>query len=64
VAAVTEAEVVRSYHYLPFNHEDVLRLFPVTKQLHFSNLDVKSLLAQASQALKEQQMDRAFELYS
>lgn len=31
VAAVTEAEVVLSYHYLPFNHEDVLRLFPVTK---------------------------------
>lgn len=32
--------------------------------MHFSNVDVKSLLGQASQALKEQKIDRAFELYS
>ncbi len=57
---MTEAEVVQSYAYLPFKHNDVLRLFPVTKQLHFNNLEVKSLLAKADLSFEMQQLDRAY----
>jgi len=34
------------------------------KKLIFKNQDVKNLMSQANQAIKEQQMDKAFELYS
>lgn len=64
MANVSEFDIINNYKYLPFQADDVLRMFPVLKQLHFKNQDVKNLLGQASQALKEQHMDRAFELYS
>lgn len=64
VPILTEADIIQNYKYLPFQPDDVQKMYPVLKQLQFKNQDVKNLLAQAGQALKEQQMDRAHELYS
>lgn len=61
---LTEQDIISDYKYLPFKSSDVVKIYPVLKQLIFKNQDVKSLMAQANQALKEQHMDRAFELYS
>lgn len=64
VTYLYENDITADYKYLPFQPSDVTKIFPVLKQLIFKNQDVKNLMAQANQALKEQHMDKAFELYS
>lgn len=64
VQTLTEQDIINDYKYLPFHHSDVTKMFPVLKHLHFKNSDVKNLLGQGNAALKESQMDKAFELYS
>lgn len=53
VPVLTEQDIIQNYKYLPFQADDVLKMYPVLKQLQFKNQDVKNLLAQAGQALKE-----------
>lgn len=61
---LSENDILSSYTYLPFQAEDVVKIFPVTKQLSFKNNDVRGLISQANGALREQQLDKAFDLYS
>ena len=49
---------------MPFQGADVAKLYPVIKTLEFKNSDVRGLLVQANQALKEQALDKAFDLFS
>ena len=64
IVPLTENDILAHYKYLPFRASDIVKIYPVLKRLVFKNQDVKNLMAQANQAIKEQQMDKAFELYS
>lgn len=61
---ISEQEIVSNYKYLPFQSNDISKLFGVVKHLKITNNDVRVLLQQAQQAYKENSLDRAFELYS
>lgn len=61
---MTEQDVLGDYKYLPFQAKDIGKMLPNVKQLRQRNSDVRSCLAQANQAQKENHLDRAFELYS
>ena len=62
--SIAQHDILTNYKYLPFQATDVLKLFSVVKQLKVQNQDTRSLLSQANQAYKEQNMEKAFELYS
>ena len=49
---------------MPFQVSDIGKLYPNVKQIKYENPDVRALLAQANLAQKENQLDRAFELWS
>ena len=52
------------YKYLPFQQEDIIELFSVVKQVKRMNVDIKTNIAQAHQFYIENQLEKAFELYS
>ena len=61
---LTEQDLTANYKYLPFQAADIEGLYPVVKSLHQTSNDVRSVVVQANIAMKEQALDRAFELYS
>ena len=61
---MTEQDILDDYKYLPFQASDVIELFSNIKQIKRTNPDVKANLAQAHQFFRENQLNKAFELFS
>ena len=49
---------------LPFKPSDIADFYPILKSLEVNNRDVQGALAEAKNALADNQLERAFELYS
>lgn len=51
------------YDNLPFGPQDIADFFPILKSLPLQNRDVQSFMQEANLAQKQEQWDRAFDLY-
>ena len=49
---------------MPFQASDISRLYANVKQIKFQNADIRAYLTQANLAQKENQLERAFELWT
>ena len=61
---MTEADLLADYKFLPFHSRNIKKMFATMKHMRDSSIDAKAMFINGSQALANNQFERALDMIS